>query len=70
MQLGFSSPVVAILAALAATVGVLLVYFPKEVRAFIERLDSKSTKQIQKESAAKLAEMDRNVTERKARRNR
>jgi hypothetical protein len=70
MQFGFSSPVVALLAALPATAGVLIVFFPKEVRAFLQRLDSKPTKEIQKESAAKLAEMDRNVAERKASSNR
>lgn len=68
MQFGFSNPFVAFLAAVVITAVVACILFPSAVQNFLKRLDSKSEKDIKKQSDGMLAEMDRNVAERKAKR--
>ncbi|QOU76473.1 hypothetical protein JAB4_059730 (plasmid) [Janthinobacterium sp. HH102] len=66
MQFGFSNPFLAFLGAVVVAAVVVCIFFPSEVQNFLKRLDAKSEKNIKKQSDEMLAEMDRNVAERKA----
>lgn len=55
---------------LAAALVLGVKYFPKEIAEFVRRLGAPSASSIKKQSDEMLAEMDRNVAERKARQGR
>lgn len=55
---------------LIVTALLVLKYFPEEIAEFVRRLSAPSTSSIKQQSEERLAEMDRNVAERKARRGR
>jgi hypothetical protein len=56
--------------ALLVLVILMVKYFPKEVSGFFTSLRGSSTSAVKKQSDEMLGEMDRNVAERKAKRNR
>lgn len=70
MQFGFSNPFVAILAAIVVAAAIVYWVFPNEVNAFLNRIGGRPAKDVRARSDARLAEMDRNVAERKAQRSR
>jgi len=57
-------------AALVVAILLAVKYFPKEVAEFLRRMSAPSTSAIRKKSDEMLADMDRNIAERKARQGR